>query len=117
MKIILSNQCESFSGTISRGTGYYLQARRSRSGSLAFFGVRSRGHVPPDGHWMFILSCARIAKSKLHIEDVCLTATELQEALYEARCFVAAEHVRRTWDHKTFYHADDIINLQITFGL
>ena len=113
MKVILKENVEGLSGQLGRGFGYNIQQRKN-----GFFAKRNpRGIVPPDGHWMFILSCARIAKSKLHIEDVCLSATELQEALYEARCFVAAEHVRRTWDHKTFYNADDIINLQITFGL
>ena len=112
MKITLSNQCESISGTISRGTGYYLQARRSRSGSLDFFGVRSRGHVPPDGHLRFIIACASIARRKTYFTDISLTRTELHDALSEAHRDNVIPFLK-----KEIYHADDIINLQITFGL
>ena len=119
MKIILSNQCESLTGTLSKGTGYFVQARRSKSGKVSFFGVRSRGNVPSDGRWRFIEACARLAKSGLHIADVMVNWQEVYDALYEAHHFVAADKIG--WNgregKKTTYNAQDILNLKTTFGL
>ena len=112
MKITLSNQCESVSGPIARGTGYYLQARISKSGNLSVVGVRSRGNVPPDGHLRFIIACASIARRKTYFTDISLTRTELHYALLEAQ-----KHNVIPFLKKDIYHADDIINLQISFGL
>lgn len=107
MEIILSKQCESLTGSLGRGFGYFIVRRRKR-----FFSQRSRHSVPSDGHWRFILTCAELAQNKLHIADIKVNWIELHSALYEAKHFIASEHLR-----KHFYDARDIINLKITFGL
>ena len=115
MKIILTNQCESLTGSVGRGFGYHIQKRKN-----GFFAKRdSKGIVPPDGHWRFIVACAEQAQMKLHIADIKVDWLELQTALYEARHFTASEQVRRNYADKSkaTYNASDIINLKTTFGL
>ena len=80
MEIILSKDCRSFTGTISRSHGYSVR----RSGDR-FFGIRSlRGNVPPDGHWRFILSIAHLAPANLIVADIRLPGLEIIAALNEA---------------------------------
>lgn len=115
MEIILSKQCESLSGSLGRGFGYHIQKRKN-----GFFAKRnSNGEIPADGHWRFILTCAVLAQNKLHISDIRIDWLELQTALYEAKCFVASEQVRRNYADKckASYDARDILNLKTTFGL
>ena len=115
MKIILSEQCESLTGSIGRGFGYHVQRRKN-----GFFAKRnSNGPVPPNGHWQFILSSATLAHLRLHITDIKIDWMELQTALYEAREYQASEHVRRNYADKAkvTYNADDIINLKTLFSL
>lgn len=115
MKVILSNQCLSLTGMLEKGLGYHLQRRKN-----GFFAKRNtKGFVPPDGHWRFIVHCAELAHNKLHITDVKINWLELQGALYKAKCFTASEQVRRNYADKckASYNARDIINLKITFGL
>ena len=115
MEVKLSNQCLSLTGMLERGLGYYL--RSTKTGR--FYSQRSKGHVPPDGHWRFIVLCAELAQNGLHIADIEIGWLELQTALYEAHHFVASEHVRRNYADKAkvTYDARDILNLKITFGL
>ena len=108
MKIILSQQCESLTGTLGRGFGYYI--RSTKKGR--YFGQRSKHSVPPDGHWRFIALCAQMAHSKLHISDIKVKREELSSALREAHHFVAADHLLLV-----VYHARDILNLKTTFSL
>ena len=119
MEIILSEQCESLTGSLGRGFGYYIKTHRSKSGNIRFFSQRSKHQVPPDGHLRFILTCAQLAQNKLHIADIKLHWTELYDALYEAYHFVAADHVGTNGREavKLTYNARDIINLKHTFGL
>ena len=115
MKAILSSQCIALTGMLERGLGYHLVQRKN-----GFFARRdSKGLVPPDGHWRFIVLCAELAQNGLHIADIEIGWLELQTALYEARHFVASEHVRRNYADKAkvTYDARDILNLKITFGL
>ena len=115
MEIILSPTCKSFTGSLGRGFGYHIQHRKN-----GYFVKRNtRGFVPPDGHWRFILACADIAKSKLHISDIAINWMELSDALYSARQYRANEKVRDNGRRfiKTVYYAQDIINLKHTFGL
>ena len=115
MKAILSNQCIALTGMLERGLGYHLVQRKN-----GFFARRdSKGHVPPDGHWRFIVLCAELAQNGLHISDIQVHWLELQTALYEARHFQASEHVRRNYNDKAKanYNARDILNLKTTFGL
>lgn len=107
MEIIMSQQCESLTGSLGRGFGYFIVRRKDR-----FYSVRSKHSVPPDGHWRFILACAVIARSNLHISDVKISREELKSALNEAHFFVAAQNLKL----KT-YDARDIINLKHTFGI
>ena len=108
MEIFLSPTCESLTGMLGRGFGYYI--RSTKKGR--FFGQRSKHAVPPNGHWRFILTCAQIAQNGLHIADISVSREELKQALYEANVFVAMQNLR-----KDLYDARDIINLKTTFGL
>lgn len=115
MKIILTKQCESLTGSVGRGYGYHIQKRKN-----GFFAKRnSKEIVPPDGHWRFIDACAVQAQMKLHIADIKVDWMEVQSALYDARHFNASEQVRRNYadKNKATYNASDIINLKSTFGL
>ena len=108
MKIILSKQCESLTGSLGQGFGYHIQRRKK-----GYFAKRnSKGVIPPDGHWRFILTCAQLAQNKLHIADIRVSREELKQAMYEARIFIAMQHLR-----KDIYDARDILNLKITFSL
>ena len=108
MKIILSQQCESLTGLLDPQLGYYIAHRKN-----GFCSVRNaKNYVPPDGHWRFIVLCAQLAQSKLHIADILVLASELRNALYEAHHFNAARNLRLP-----IYDARDILNFKITFGL
>ena len=108
MEIFLSSTCKSLTGTLGRGFGYYI--RSTKKGR--FFGQRSKHSVPPDGHWRFIVACAQLAQSKLHIADICVSCDELKSALLEAGHHTAMWNLRLNE-----YHARDILNLKTTFGL
>ena len=108
MEVFLANTCESLTGSLGRGFGYYI--RSTKKGR--YFGQRSKHSVPPDGHWRFILACAELAQMKLHISDIRVSREELKQALYEAHGFVAMQNLR-----KDLYDARDICNLKTTFGL
>ena len=108
MKIILSRQCESLTGMLNSSLGYHIEHRKN-----GFFSKRNqRGIVPPEGHWRFIVTCAQLAQNKLHIADIRVSREELKQAMYEARIFIAMQHLR-----KDLYDARDILNLKITFSL
>ncbi len=80
MKIILTEQCESFTGSIGRGFGYHIQRRKN-----GFFAKRNtKGNVPRNGHWLFIVACAQMAKVALHIADIAVPRQEIIDALWEA---------------------------------
>ena len=81
MEIILSNLCDSLTGTLNKNHGYSI--RQSKDGR--FYGKRhSKGHVPPDGHLRFILDCAQMAQNSLFISDIRVSPQELDDALREA---------------------------------
>ena len=108
MKIILSQQCESLTGMLNSSLGYHIEHRKN-----GFFSKRNqRGIVPPEGHWRFIVTCAELAQNKLHIADIRVSREELKQAMYEARIFIAMQHLR-----KDLYDARDILNLKTTFSL
>ena len=115
MQIILSPNCKSFTGTISREHGYYI--RSTKNGR--FFAQRSKHSVPPDGHWKFIVACAEMANSGFIIADIKVKWDEVRDALREARHWVAADAVFRNADRqiKSEYDANNILNLKITFSL
>lgn len=114
MEIFLSKQCESLTGTLGRGFGYYIRSTKKRR----YFSQRSKHSVPPDGHWCFILACAILAQNKLHIADIRVRRGELVEALWEAGLKKLAESVRENPDPlRAVLTADDILKFKNTFGL
>ena len=114
MEIILSKQCEYLTGSLGRGFGYHIQRRTENDGTIRFWGVRqSKGAVPPDGHWKFILSCVNLAQSKLHITDIRVAYQEVWNALNEACICVSILGV----DPPKFYNAQDILNLKNMYNL
>lgn len=81
MEVILANTCESFTGSLDRSLGYAIQRRKD-----GFFAVRkTKGYVPPDGHWRFILACAELTQKHLYFADIRVSKNELGTALNEAR--------------------------------
>ena len=86
MEVILSSNCNSFTGSLGRGFGYYIKSHLSyRSGKERFFSQRnSKGPIPPDGHLRFIFACAELAIAKLHIVDIRVSAEEMRAAFNEA---------------------------------
>ena len=84
MEIILSKQCESLTGSLGKGFGYYIRRGR-KDGSVRFFSQRSKHPpIPPDGHWRFIVLCAKMAQNGLYIADIKVSRYELVEAVEEA---------------------------------
>ena len=59
MEIILTKQCESLTGALGNGYGYFIQRRRGQDGKYHFFSQRSKHlPIPRDGHLRFIFACA-----------------------------------------------------------
>ena len=115
MKVTLSEQCLSLAGMLERGLGYHLQRRKN-----GFFAKRNtKGFVPPDGHWRFIVLCAEMAQNKLYITDIKVYCEEVSLALREAHHFIASDAVCQNADRnlKAFYDARDILNLKTTFSI
>ena len=108
MKVILSNLCFSLSGSLGRGYGYHFEQRPNG----CIVKRNSKGFVPPDGHWRFIVLCAELAVGGFPIADIRVSREEVKQALYEAHIFIAMQNLRL--DN---YNARDIINLKTTFGL
>ena len=66
---------------LERGLGYHLVHRKN-----GYFARRdSKGFVPRDGHWRFIVLCAELAHNKLYVTDIRVSNNELGTALNEAR--------------------------------
>jgi hypothetical protein len=65
---------------LERGTGYHLEHRKN-----GFFAKRNtKGSVPTDGHWRFIVLCAELAQNRLYITDIRVSRQEAESALKEA---------------------------------
>ena len=107
MEIILSKQCESLTGSLGKGFGYFIQRRRDHEGRYHFYSQRSKWNVPRDGHMRFIFTCAELAQMGLHIADIKVTNRELFEALREANLPATAF---LNWNNEETYNASDIIN-------
>ena len=85
MEIILSKQCESLTGSLGKGFGYFIQRRRGQDGKYHFFSQRSKHPpIPIDGHLRFIFTCAELAQMRLHIADIKVSRDELVKAVEEA---------------------------------
>ena len=107
MEIILSTQCESLTGSLGKGYGYYIRRAPHKDGSVRFYSQRSKWNVPRDGHLKFIFTCADLAQMGLHISDIKVTNRELFEALREANLPAPAF---LNWNNVETYNASDIIN-------
>lgn len=111
MEIFLSKQCESLTGSLGQGFGYHIQKRKN-----GFFAKRNtKGEVPRDGHLRFILTCADLAQSKLHITDICVSAKELRGAFNEAHILYGDRLVKA--DAKQIYNAREVIDFKKWFNL
>jgi hypothetical protein len=119
MEVIFSEQNKPFTGNIGRAWGYFIVGRKSKNGHVTYCSQRSRHNVPPDGHWLFILSCAELAHMGFKIADIRLKWEELHNALSEARHCIACRKVKENVleKDKLTYDARDILNLKTTFGL
>ncbi len=85
MEIILSKQCESLTGSLGKGYGYFIQRRRGQDGKYHFFSQRSKHPpIPQDGHLRFIFACAELTQMNLHIADMRVSRDELVNAVEEA---------------------------------
>ena len=106
MEILLTKQCKSLTGSVGRGFGYSIQRRGER-----FYGVRnSRGNVPLNGHWLFIVTCAQMAMCNLHISDILVSAEELRVAIYEAG-FIYGDSLVKAKNSEIF-HASQVLDLK-----
>ena len=103
MRLYLSKQCESLTGSLGRGYGYAV--RKSKKG---FYGYRyGHGTVPPDGHWRLIVACAQLANAKLHVTDIEVSEREMRAALDEAQLYgfgpVGTYNARRVLEAKQWF--------------
>ena len=88
MKVFLTKQCESLTGSLGRGFGYHIQRRKN-----GFFAKRNtKGNVPSLGHLRFIITCAQMAQMALHITDIAVPQQEFIDALWEAGMRQYADH-------------------------
>ena len=109
MEVILTQRCKSLTGELGSGFGYHIQRRKN-----GFFAKRnSKGVVPPDGHWKFIVSCAELAKNGFMLSDIQVNGYELKAALTEACFFASALDV----DLDNEYNAAQVLQFKNERGL
>ena len=103
MEIILSSNCRSLTGELGKGYGYSIQSQLGR-----FFSKRnSKGEVPADGHWRFIVICAEQSRRGMYIRDVRVGYLEMIIALHEAGHHTAAMEV-----HRPMYNAEQVLEFK-----
>lgn len=108
MEIILSNQCQSLTGSLGQGFGYSIQRQHGKFVSKR----NSKGKIPRDGHLRFIFACAELAQMKLHITDIRVSREEFQSSLSEAGLtFSNARYIRHELS------ADNVLTLKEMFHL
>ena len=114
MKIILSNNVKSLTGSLGRGFGYHIKHRKN-----GFFGERnSNGFVPSYGHWLFIATCAELAQIGLHIVDIQVSRNEIADALSEAGENSAREYVLKDGQYcPDLFNAQNVLKLRKEFSL
>ena len=106
MEIILSNQCQSLTGSLGQGFGYSIQRQHGKFVSKR----NSKGKIPRDGHLRFIFACAELAQMKLHISDIRVSAKELRGAFDEAHILYSDRLVKA--DAKQIYNADEVLKFK-----
>ena len=108
MEIFLTKQCETLTGSLGKGYGYYIRKAPNKEGSVRFFSQRSKWKVPADGHLRFIFACAQLAQMKTHITDIIISRQELLGALLEAGWCVS----RHVPEKPEFLHTSDVLTLK-----
>ena len=117
MEIILSKQCESLTGSLGKGFGYYIRRAR-KDGSVRFFSQRSKHPpIPRDGHLRFIFTCAELAQMKTHITDIRVSRKEFSNALWEAGQKQVSNIVLGDDDLPEFLDATDVLTLKRKWSL
>jgi len=113
MEILITKQCESFTGSLGKGFGYHIQRRKN-----GFFAKRnSNGEIPADGHLRFIFACAELAQMKTHITDIRVSRKEFSNALLEARLRGINDIVLGDDDLPEFLDATDVLTLKRKLSL
>ena len=86
MEIILSKQCESLTGSLGRGFGYYIRGFYCKRKNVTHYYAQRSKHppIPRDGHLRFIFTCAELTQNRLHIADIRVSGEEIYSALKEA---------------------------------
>ena len=111
MEIILTKQCESFTGSLGRGFGYHIQRRKN-----GFFAKRnSKSYVPMDGHWRFIKACADLAILNAHISDILVSAKELRDALDECGLWYGHDLIHA--EESQTFHASQVMDFKKRWAL
>ena len=97
-----------------RRFGYHIQKRKN-----GFFAQRdSKGFIPFNGPLRFILTCAILALSKLHIADISVTREELAEALREARCTTPLYGLTKySEDYPAVFNAQQVMKFKERYNL
>ena len=114
MEIFLTKQCETLTGSLGKGYGYYIRKAPNKEGSVRFFSQRSKHPpIPADGHLRFIFACAQLAQMKAHITDIIISRQELLDALLEAGWCVS----RHVPEKLKFLHASDVLTLKEKLNL
>ena len=114
MEIILTKQCESLTGALGNGYGYFIQRRRGQDGKYHFFSQRSKHPpIPRDGHLRFIFACAELTQMNLHIADIRVSGYELKAALQEDVLLASALCV----DVDNEYSAAEVLQFKKERGL
>lgn len=110
MEVILTNQVDALFGTLD-DTGYLL--RRSAKGRI--FSMRNpKVQPPPDGQWRFICRCAQLARTHLYLDDIRVTAGELDDALEEA----TNGELQSPWAPRdAIVNAEQVLKLRKELGL
>ena len=112
MEIILTDQCKSLTGSLGAGFGYHIQRRKN-----GFFAKRnSKSYVPMDGHWRFIIACAKMAQKALHIADIRVSYTEFYDAVREAG-MVHKIPAYFGWDGDIFMNAKQVLDFAEEYKL
>lgn len=111
MEIILSKQCESLTGSLGRGFGYYIRGFYCKRKNVThYYAQRSKHAVPPDGHLRFIFTCAELAQNRMHIADIRVSAEELRLAFNEAHMLYGDRLVKA--DARQIYNALEVVNFK-----
>ena len=117
MEIILSKQCESLTGALGNGYGYFIQRRRGQDGKYHFFSQRSKHPpIPIDGHLRFIFTCAELAQMRLHVSDIKVSYVEFYDAVREAE-MIHKIPAYFGWDEDIFMNAKQVLNTKEEYDL